>query len=267
MTHRARRLPALLLALAAGCGGDDGPQGSTPPPRSASNPGPAADTGAGPEASADPTSGDSNLAALRAAVCDTIDSSLDCARAIEAHRLPDAAGVARSGDTLMLRLRTGDTVRLADRSSGEHPVRTYHSYQDHWAEPGLYVIRKQYYEGSEFLLVDDSTGTKTRLPAWPVRAPSGGRFAVFSLDLVAGYGPNTLQIWTIEDGTPTLTWESEPSQWGPVAGSWASGDTLRFTQYGYCDQLGREGRDMCERRAVLHHEGGTWHLAVGDELR
>jgi hypothetical protein len=267
MTRRVRRLSALILAVAAGCGGDESPRDTETPPDSTAAPAPGPDTPTGPDTAADTTAVDSTFAAIRAAACDTIDNSFDCARAIEARRLPGADRVWRAGDTLVLRLRGGDTLRLVDRASGDPAVREYHSFQERWADRGMFLIQKQYYEGSEYLLVDDGTGSVTRLPNWPIRAPDGDRFAVLSLDLVAGYGPNTLQVWTFDRGTPTREWETEPSQWGPREGHWASADTLRFTQHGYCDQLGGEGRGMCDRPAALFNEGGTWHLSEGDHGR
>ncbi len=199
-------------------------------------------------------------------VCDTLTNSFDCARAVEDLQLPDAEGVARRGDTLVLVLVAGDTLRLVDEA-GDHSDVVYYSYQGRWREPGHYLVHRQYYEGADHLLVDDSTGEQTVVPDRPLRAPDGRRFAVLSLDLVAGYGPNTLQIWSFEDGrTPVREWETEPDQWGPTDGVWRDASTLRFTQQGFCEALGGRGRDMCERPALLRHRGGDWHLEAGSEV-
>ena len=267
MTHSAPRLPVLLLAVAAACGGDRGAPENGPPSDTSTTQAPAPVRPGDPGSDAASASADSTFAALRAAVCDTIDNSLDCARAVEARRLPATDRALRRGGALVLRLEAGDSLRLADRADGDPSAREYHSFQGHWEDRSYFLVQKQYYEGAEYLLVQDSTGAVTRLPSWPLLAPDGARFAVLSLDLVAGYGPNTLQIWSFDGGSPAREWETEPSQWGPREGRWTSPDTLRFTQYGYCDQLGGEGRGMCGRPAALHREGGSWHLRVGDELR
>lgn len=200
------------------------------------------------------------------AICDTINNSLRCARAVEAHRLPDAPRAERRGDTLLLALNAPDTVRLVDQGSERNADEVVlYSYQDHWTRAGYFVIQKQYYEGSEFLLVNDSTGRRTALPDRPLRAPGAQRFAVLSLDLVAGYGPNVLQVWEMEDGRPARVWETEPSQWGPRSGRWADSTTLRFVQHGYCDQLGGSGRGMCDREAVLRRANYEWHLETATD--
>lgn len=197
-------------------------------------------------------------------VCDTLTNSFDCARAIEGRRLPGEGRAARRGDTLGLVLAGGDTLRLVDEV-GEHSDVVYYSYQGYWPGRGLFVVQRQYYEGADHLLIDDSTGERTVLPDRPLRAPGGARFAVLALDLAAGYGPNTLQVWGFEDGVPTLEWETRPEQWGPANGRWVTPDTLRLTQHGYCDQLGGTGRGMCERPAWVYRSGGEWHFEAVED--
>ena len=194
-------------------------------------------------------------------ICDTINNSFRCARAVESRQLPRSERAMRRGDTLFLALESGDTMRLEDEGSERRADQVvYYSYQDHWPDPGFFVVHRQYYEGSEFVLVQDSTGRRTGVPDRPLRSPNGHRFAVLSLDLVAGYGPNVLQIWELDEGQPERAWETEPSQWGPRSGRWADSTTLRFVQHGYCDELGGSGRRMCDREAVLRRTGDEWHL-------
>jgi hypothetical protein len=265
MTTLRAILFALVLGTIAGCadaGSESGDVtgGSSAEDTAASAAGPAADPTEDSGASA--RSDDPDPDALRAAVCDTVRSSFDCARAIEARQLDGAEPVRRHGDTLRLVLAGGDTVRFVDRPGHDAQV-VYHSYQGRWTDAGLLLVQRQFYEGSEFLLVDDSTGARTRIPDWPVRSPDGRHFAVLSLDLVAGYGPNTLQVWSLEDGAPRRVWETEPSQWGPREGRWQDPETLGFVQHGYCGEIGGEGRRMCDRPATLTRSGGSWHLETG----
>lgn len=249
-------LPILgLLLVLSGCD-DAGTRGA---------PGSAVDTADPPAADAEPaerprgSAEGGNRAALRS-VCDTLTNSFECARAIEERQLSRAADVARRGDTLRLVLAGGDTARLVDEGE-QADVRRY-SYQDRWTDPGYFLLQLQFYEGSAYLLIDDSTGERTRLPDWPLRSPDGRRFAVLSLDLEAGYVPNTLQVWAFEDGRPELEWETEPDAWGPAEGEWVDVTTLRFTQRGYCNELGvMEGeRGLCNRPARLTLEEGSWRL-------
>lgn len=194
------------------------------------------------------------------AVCDTLSNSFECARAIEERQLPRAAGVSRRVDTLRLALAGGDTARFVDE--GEEADVTRYSYQDRWPDPGYFLLHVQYYEGSAYLLIDDSTGGRTRLPDWPLLSPDRRRLAVLSLDLEAGYVPNTLQVWALEEGRPELEWGTEPDRWGPVDGEWIDPTTLRFTQRGWCDEPGVESERglWCDRPARLVREEGSWRL-------
>lgn len=250
---RPRALPLLILApglfaWAAACGADDDPG-----KRDRAEP-------SAPVAASDTAVSDPGR--LRARLCDTISNSFDCAAAIEADRLPAATGVRRHGDTLRLAL-ADDAARYVDQPGDAADV-VHYRYQDRWREPGRYLIQVQYYEGAEYLLVDDSTGRELRIPDWPVRAPGGRRFAVLSLDLVAGYGPNTLQVWELEDDHYRKVWETRPSQWGPRDGRWSDSTTLELVQHGYCAELGGEGRDFCDRPARVRKEGGSWHFSTGE---
>lgn len=262
-------LGAVLGAVLGGCDDDAGRSAGEPDARSSADsvaaaPTDSAATAAAASSGSPSTPDHAAYARLRATVCDTMTNSFDCARAIEGRQLEDAEDAWRHGDTLRLALATGDTARFVDQPGGQARSE-YYSYQDAWPDAGLILLQKQYYEGSEYLLVDDSTGSRTRLPDWPLRSPDGRHFAVLSLDLVAGYGPNTLQVWAMgeEGGEPERVWETEPSQWGPRSGSWQDRETLGFIQHGYCGELGGEGRRMCDRPATLTRRGGSWHLDTG----
>lgn len=194
------------------------------------------------------------------AVCDTIDNSFRCARAIEAVQLPRADGVVRRGDTLRLALAAGDTMRLVDRPV-EGGDAVYFSYQYRWPEAGWLVVQEQHYEGSEFLLIHDETGDRVRVPARPLLAPGGERFAVLSFDLEAGYAPNTLQIWRLDDDRATLEWSIQPDAWGPVAGRWMGPETLMFTRR--CAPAAEEGAPDCEAVATLRRGETAWTFDPG----
>lgn len=247
--NRSRRLSIGLfvgVALAACTGSgeqlDDGPRADpvTDPPR------------------AEPA----DYSELRAAVCQDITNSFECARAIEAHQLPDA-GAERRGDTLILALEGGDSARWVDVRGDAADVLHY-SYQTLWSEQGLVLIQVQYYEGSEYLLVDTTTGERTRLPHWPLLGPDGQRFAVLSFDLEAGYGPNTIQIWELRSGTPSLEWSVEPEDWGPAEGRWETASTLRVLRRGYCEDGGDLRRDFCDHPARVVLDEGGWTLVTDD---
>lgn len=194
-----------------------------------------------------------------AAICDTINNSFRCARAIEERALPGSRVAERHGDTLVLELADGDTARLVDRP-GEGGDVVHFSYQDHWPDRGYVVIQQQYYEGSEYLLVDDQTGARTTVPERPLPAPGGDRFAVLSFDLEAGYGPNTLQIWQFTAEGPRMEWETNPDTWGPTEGRWAGPHRLEFTRA--CPAVPDDATE-CGGRATVERSGSDWILEAG----
>lgn len=203
-----------------------------------------------------------DYADLHAAVCEDLTNSFECARAIEARQLPDS-DAERSGDTLTLALEGGDSVQLVDVRGDASDV-VHYSYQMRWAELGLVLVQVQYWEGSEYLLVDRATGERTRLPHWPLLGPEGRRFAVLSFDLEAGYGPNTLQIWDLGSGTPALEWSVEPEDWGPAEGRWENPTTLWVLRRGYCEAGPGPGRDFCDRPARVVLDEAGWALEADD---
>jgi hypothetical protein len=94
---------------------------------------------------------------------------------------------------------------------------------------GVEVTR---YEGSEFLLVDAKTTNQTHLIGRPVLAPDGTRLAAASLDLVAGYNANGVQIWELLEQGPVLAWEvSGGMSWGASELRWMDDSTLDFTMH------------------------------------
>lgn len=247
MNHRTPLLPIITLLALSGCVDGDPGEGTADRP--------AVDA-------VDPVADGPDVSQLRGELCDTLRNSFECARAIEARQLPRLDRVRRVGDTLSLSLSGGDTVRLVDRSDSPAEVESF-SYQGHWSGEGYFLVHIQYYEGSSFLLVDDDTGHRTSLADAPLRSPDGRRFAVLSLDLEAGYVPNTLQVWELGDGVPVLEWALEPEEWGPTEGRWEGAGAIRFTQRGYCEALDLEGGYMCDRPARLVLRDGGWRVETG----
>lgn len=252
--------PLLLLALGALACGEVGPGGGAAGDDSA-----ATATASVDSMPATPTT----PAPDPAVVCDTIDNSFRCARAIEAAQLPRTPRASRRGDTLLLALASwapgtagsaGDTVRLVDRP-GEGGGVVYFSFQDHWVDRGWFVVQEQHYEGSEYLLIHHATGEWTRLPARPLLAPGGDRFAVLSFDLAAGYAPNTIQVWRLDEGEPTLEWQVDPDAWGPTDGRWVDEDTLIFSRR--CGPDPSTGVE-CDSRATLRRSQDSWVIAPAE---
>ena len=80
--------------------------------------------------------------------------------------------------------------------------------------------------------MDRRTGNQTDVYSAPVVSPSGQRFATAGLDLVAGYGPNGVQVWAVTPHGPRLEWTlSGGESWGADGVFWLSDDALEFTRH------------------------------------
>jgi hypothetical protein len=83
----------------------------------------------------------------------------------------DDASASRQGDRLILRLSSGTTKAYADRpecrSEDPRQQSKCHRYKliAHARSRGVFVLVKAYYEGSEYLLVNDATGDEAPCPA------------------------------------------------------------------------------------------------------
>lgn len=156
----------------------------------------------------------------------------------EAERLNASQGVARRvGDTLVLRLRSGQEVRLAHDTAGSDNWVLY-SFEGHLSGMPFYGIRVSYFEGSGYLIVHDSTGRRTQLDAAPLPSPSGKSIGTASLDLVAAFDPTRLFVATLVGDTLATEFELSPTDWGPDSLRWDGDDTLRFVQQWVTDEPG-----------------------------
>ena len=105
--------------------------------------------------------------------------------------------VARNAETLRIRTRAGLDLSFRDcrADSGEMNVR----YVYHGRGPGArgHLIERGFYEGGDWLWVDDSTGVAESLTRAPTFAPDSAHFAVANVDLDAGYSPNVFEVWEV----------------------------------------------------------------------
>ena len=192
----------------------------------------------------------------RDSLCAGIHNVYECAQEVEAHRLGRlAADVERSGDTLRIPLRSGETVTLVDHDAGGAD-NLFYTYRDHLSGIGYHVVDIHYYEGGEHLVIDDSTGERTRLSGPPVVSPDAERIVVASAAGAAGYTPNELQVWRVEPDGLALEWELHPDDWGAEEPRWEGPGTVRFQRSRWCPEEG----GMCREPALLRHRDGDWQV-------
>lgn len=138
-----------------------------------------------------------------------------CNQLIEARQLEHYSRfVRRLGESLILRLTTGDSLVLSNnRVNGEGCV--VYSFRLHFREIGYFLIQRAFYEGWDYLMISDKTGKEVAIDGLPVLSPDMSRFVTTVTDLIAGYRPNRVQIWNFTVSGIISEWSSDS---GPNSG-------------------------------------------------
>jgi hypothetical protein len=169
-------------------------------------------------------------------LCSDIENSLECAREIEQYqlkRVENAHCVHRSGGELVLELRDGRPLAVKDDArddDGASEVR--YSFRDYFPKIGYYLVHRQAYEGADYLMIHDATGTRYVLQQLPVISPDGERLVTASDGLSGGYSANAVQIWRVHDDRLELEHTFEPEGWAPADAQWIDDGTIRVTKLG-----------------------------------
>jgi hypothetical protein len=159
-----------------------------------------------------------------AALCKEADGVVHCGRLIEAvqlKRLPNLA--RRDGDTLFVRLYPTGEAELRDVSTLSGG--TTFALFDYVNEFNAVVLWTTTDNDVGFALLQRASGKQTALPAQPVPAPSGGRFA--TADFCEARCENQLVVWQVaRDGARReLTWKP-PLAWADAEVRWKDPDTV-----------------------------------------
>ena len=203
-----------------------------------------------------------------AGICDTIQNSYTCAQTIERVQLAGYRRAERRGSDLVLALSNGDSIVLTDVVGGADSTIRY-SYRSFDPANGHHIVHAQLYEGTTFVLVHHGTGRTLFVPALPITAPGGGRFAVTSRCLVSNYCPNSIAIWSLSGDSAAPEWrfypagEPYPDQfhqdlWGPGDARWLSPDTLLVPVIRLEDGFLERATDSA---IVILRDAATWTIA------
>jgi hypothetical protein len=142
---------------------------------------------------------------------DCAANALCAARAAEPPLIQAAQDrVERRGDDLLLRPRSGPSITFTDHKAACERDDADHcdgfAFMGAFAKPRALVVQQFFYEGSNFIFVDETSGRQIRLAAMPVFSPDGQRFLVAPYDLENDIGPNNLEIWRREGDGAVLEW-------------------------------------------------------------
>ncbi|HKZ03297.1 MAG TPA: hypothetical protein VI750_06505 [Pyrinomonadaceae bacterium] len=164
-------------------------------------------------------------------LCAGIDNSYECAQAIERHQLQKSEyspAVKRAGSSLRLQLRSGRSVSLRDfQKRGDEASVVKYSFRDYLRDLGYFLIHRQFYEGDDYLMIQDTTGRRYELQNVPVVSPDKRRLVTASNGISGGYNANALQIWRLTLRGMVLEQTIEPNDWGPSDAEWIDNLTIR----------------------------------------
>jgi hypothetical protein len=168
------------------------------------------------------------------AICAGIDNSYECAQAIEHHQLrkPEYARLAvRTRNGLRVRLRNGMWLTVKDfQKKGVEASVLKFSFRDYLRDIGYFLLHRQYYEGDDYLLIQDTTGNKFELQDVPVISPDKQRLVTASNGISGGYNANGVQIWLLTRRGVVLEQSFEPKGWAPSNAVWTDNLGIRLVK-------------------------------------
>lgn len=157
------------------------------------------------------------------AICADIDNSLECAKAVENAQIKKySASVKRNGPILSLSAEKGSPIVFNDTED------TFYSFVDYFQSIGYYVVLTHSFESYNYKLVNAKTKKSFSVNGLPVLSPDNKRIAAASLDLEAGYMPNSFQIWKVDGDRLAMEYSIEPKEWGPSKPVWLTSTSLKF---------------------------------------
>lgn len=156
-----------------------------------------------------------------AGLCHETAGLRQCAQQIEKQAMEDHPGQAvRRDDVLIVNGKYKEPTIFRNRPDVKY------AYAGSLFETD--IVLEIIEEGWSALLIPSSEQATLRLPGLPLFSPDGQYFAVLSLDIDAGYKPNTVQIWQRRNGRFEKSYELAdfPEDGGPLHIRWTSPDSL-----------------------------------------
>ena len=132
----------------------------------------------------------------------------------------------REKGALTLVLDGGKPVRFSDTGCGheEEGCPAYH-LAAFLPSHGVFVVRKVYEDGYEFLLIETANGKQHSIDGPPHYSPDGSRFVTCRVDEMNGGGT---AIWRIAPGRYVREWQDERQS---QCGRWKSNDEVAVGIY------------------------------------
>ncbi|MBO2010709.1 hypothetical protein [Hymenobacter negativus] len=105
-----------------------------------------------------------------------------------------------------------------------------HDYLGYLPAFKCHLLRVNYYETSQYLLISDS-GQQLELWGEPIFAPDMQHIIATCMGIEYGGGqPNILQLLALRNGVWKQVWKQEPKHWEPYRVGWTSANTLLLSR-------------------------------------
>jgi len=162
---------------------------------------------------------------------DSIPESLYISANLELskNRVDDTSRVFQDSLKLRFQLSNGSELILENDTTEGFESYIDFNYLGTLSSIDYWLVKIVYYEGVGHLLVDKNTGEKIYTYGVPIFSKNNQHFICSSWDLEAGYDPNGMQLFEIEDGKIIEKWTVELDNWGPSQVRWKN-DTLIYIE-------------------------------------
>jgi hypothetical protein len=211
----------VLLTVIAACDrGDDDRDTGTPVADTV-----AVDTAADDDAEAEPAGPAPRAAEIRAPreACRGAYDEAACLDGVEALNLSQVPGRVRVTDSLLAVRTEAGWVRFRDRDSAADE-RIRHLFAGQFADGRYAVVEQRTATGTDYALVDWTSGDTTMVIAAPLPSPDGRFFVVAERDREGVGGPNLIEIWAYGEAAPRKQWSCEAGYgYGPDDVRWNGG--------------------------------------------
>ncbi len=141
--------------------------------------------------------------------------------------IDNSENVSHEDSLLTFSLTNGEKVELKDvYQPFQANVLIFH-YLKSYNVISYWLYEVFYYEGAGMFLLNKDNGEKINVWGVPTFSPDKSHFVTNSIDVVAGYQPNGIQLFEVNAGKATLVWKFEVSEeWGPENVRWIDNETI-----------------------------------------
>ncbi len=114
---------------------------------------------------------------------------------------------------------------------------TYLGYEETLRQHVVYV---GFHQGDQFWTYHGKTGQQNKMHGYPLLAPDKQHFATWSVDMLAGFNPNLVEIWQVGGGQISKVASFKGDKWGPDGVEWQANGELLVKKV--CNSTGGENQ-------------------------